>query len=193
MRKESPTRAKSYILTKRFFFPPKTSRPALGLPSPIFDTHRGCSSQRVEWPGVESDQLLNLRMRGAVPLLPLMPSLRPKGQLCLYSYMPKLEPTQLCVKWNVLHAFPPQWYTCISQYCLSCVRWLLVLDTRCQHVKNFFIKSHNQFSKLYFISATEVDECGPQLDLLLNHPMLVLENFAALFLRIYVFCDMIWI
>jgi len=49
------------------------------------------------------------------------------------------------------------------------------------------LKSHNQFSRLYFISATEVDEYGPQLDLLLNHPLLVLENFTALFLRIEVF------
>jgi len=54
----------------------------------------------------------------------------------------------------------------------------------------FSLKNHNQFSKLYFISVTEVDEYGPQLYLLLNHAVLVLENFTVLFLRIEVFWDM---
>jgi hypothetical protein len=66
--------------------------------------------------------------------------------------------------------------------------WLLVLDTQCERF--LLKKSHNQFSKLYIISATEVEQYGPQLDFLLIHPVLVLENFAALFLRIYVFWDM---
>jgi hypothetical protein len=55
---------------------------------------------------------------------------------------------------------------------------------------NVFLKKHNQFSKLYFICATEVDEYGPQLHLLLHNPVLILENFGVLFLRIYVFWDM---
>jgi len=117
----------THILTKRFSFS-KTSRPALSLPSTLFDTHRGGSSQRVKRSGLEGDKLLNLRMRGAIPLLPLMPSLRLKGQLCLYIYIQKYEPTQLCLKWNDRRAFPPQWYKYISQYCLSCVMWLLVLE-----------------------------------------------------------------
>ena len=53
-------------------------------------------------------------------------------------------------------------------------------------------KSHNQFSRLYFISATGIEKYEPQLDLLLNHPLLVLENFTALFMRIEVFCYMTW-
>jgi hypothetical protein len=55
-----------------------------------------------------------------------MPSWSAKVQLCLYSYMQKYEPTQMCLKWNDLRAFPPQWYMCISQYFLLCVMWLLV-------------------------------------------------------------------
>jgi hypothetical protein len=47
-------------------------------------------------------------------------------------------------------------------------------------VNVFFKKKHNQFSKLHFISATEVNEYGPQLYLLLNHPVLVLENFSLI-------------
>ena len=54
----------------------------------------------------------------------------------------------------------------------------------------FMQKSHNQFSRLYFISATGIEKYEPQLDLLLNHPLLVLENFTALFMRIEVFCYM---
>ena len=38
----------------------------------------------------------------------------------------------------------------------------------------FMKESHNQFSSLYFISATQVVDYGPKLDLLLNHPLPVL-------------------
>ena len=38
----------------------------------------------------------------------------------------------------------------------------------------FIKESHKQFSSLCFISASEVVDYGPKLDLLINHPLPVL-------------------
>jgi hypothetical protein len=97
MRKESPTRTNSYINKEISLF--QNLQTGSGYhPASCSIRTEGVLSQRVKRPGFQGDQLLNLRMRGAIPLLPHMPSWSAKVQLCLYSYMQKYEPTQMCLK-----------------------------------------------------------------------------------------------
>jgi hypothetical protein len=130
MRKESPTRTNSHNNKEIFLFQNlqtgsgPTQHIVRYAPRGFFPESKAAGSWR--WSAAKFKNAWRCTSSSTYAFI------ASKGAALSCSYIQKYEPTQLCLKWNDWRAFPLQWYKYISQYCLLCVMWLLVLDIQCE-------------------------------------------------------------